>query len=211
MVGNENFAPLAAGATTPTCNLVTGVGGTQIPDPQCFAGDVKASKVVPTYEYVFGGPIMRDRLTFFTAGRFQNQESARNTVNPTNVPYLFEEKRQRYEIKPQRRASIPTIGLARRTRKKPSTRSMTGSATSWTCSSLRNRETPLDSYQVNYSGILSSTFFVEARFSRRQFSFIGSGARSRDPIEGRSCSTSLVGISGMVVHVLWGLRSGRPG
>src|SRR5262249_20566982 len=99
VVGNGNFAPLAAGQTTAPCNFVTGISGAQIRDPHCFSGDTKAAKVVPTYEYVFGGPIVKDRLTFFTAGRFQNQTTARNTVNPVNLPYVSEDQRQRYEIK----------------------------------------------------------------------------------------------------------------
>ena len=31
--------------------------------------DLRVDKVVPTYEYTFGGPMMRDRLWFFVAGR----------------------------------------------------------------------------------------------------------------------------------------------
>ena len=99
VVGNENFAPLAAGQTTPACNPVTGIGGTQIPDPNCFSGDAKVDNVVPTYEYVFGGPIVKNHLTFFTAGRFEDQQAARNTVTPTNIPYVFEDQRKRFEIK----------------------------------------------------------------------------------------------------------------
>ena len=48
VVGNGNFAPLAQGQTTAPCNLVTGLGGTQIPDPNCFSADAKVDKVVPT-------------------------------------------------------------------------------------------------------------------------------------------------------------------
>ena len=50
--------------------------------------------------------------------------------------------------------------------------------------SLITRETPLDSYQVNYNGILSNQFFVEGRFSVRHFSFVGNGATTTDPIDG---------------------------
>ena len=60
--------------------------------------DLRIDKVVPTYEYTFGGPVMRDRLWFFTAGRLQKQESGRNTAI-TGIPYTFVEDTKRYEFK----------------------------------------------------------------------------------------------------------------
>ena len=48
-----------------------------------IAHDAKVDKIVPTYEYVLGGPVRKDRLWFFTAGRFQNQQVSRNTIQAT--------------------------------------------------------------------------------------------------------------------------------
>ena len=53
-----------------------------------FANDTKVDKTVPTYEYTGGGPIVRDRLWFFTAGRLQKQEQNRQLVI-TNIPYTY--------------------------------------------------------------------------------------------------------------------------
>jgi len=50
--------------------------------------------------------------------------------------------------------------------------------------SLEDRKTPQDLFTLSYSGILSPTFFIEGRFSQRQFTFIGSGAKSTDVIDG---------------------------
>ena len=50
--------------------------------------------------------------------------------------------------------------------------------------SLNTRKLPEDLFTINYNGILSSTFFVEGRFSSRHFSFIGDGASSTDRING---------------------------
>ena len=99
--GNENFAPLAAGATTPTCNTVSTapLNGAQFADPHCFASDTKIDRKVPTHEYTIGGPILKDRLWFFTAGRFQNQATARNTIQPVNLAYQSEDQRKRFEVK----------------------------------------------------------------------------------------------------------------
>jgi hypothetical protein len=54
--------------------------------------------VVPTYEYTLGGPVMLDRVWFFTAGRLQKQESGRNTAI-TNIPYTFVDNGKRFEFK----------------------------------------------------------------------------------------------------------------
>jgi hypothetical protein len=60
--------------------------------------DPRIPKVVPQYEYTFGGRIIRDRLWFFTAGRWQTQESGRQLV-ATNIPYNFTNKTRRVEGK----------------------------------------------------------------------------------------------------------------
>jgi len=194
VTGNGNFAPLAAGQTTPLCNFVTGIGGTQIRDPHCFAADAKIKDVdvnkvtpwvVPTYEGVFGGPIVKDRLTFFAAYKGQNQQTARNTVLPLNIPYVSEDQRKRYEIK-----FTGTLNSNHRVEGSYQKEALTqvnntfSTATSMDLASLYTRETPLDSYVFGYRGILSNTLFLEGRFSTRHFSFIGSGAPSTDLIKG---------------------------
>ena len=140
---------------------------------------------MPTYEYVLGGPIVRDRLTFFTAGRFQNQEAARNTVNPVNFPYVFEDQRKRYEIKLTGSAtSKHRFEGSYQKEAATQVNNTFSTTTSMDPASLYTRETPLDAYQVSYNGILSNQLFVEARFSARKFSFVGSGAQTTDLIDG---------------------------
>ena len=50
--------------------------------------------------------------------------------------------------------------------------------------SLYTREQPQNLVSVNYSGVLRSNLFVEALYSRRKFSFVGSGAPTTDLIDG---------------------------
>src|SRR5258706_7339445 len=63
-----------------------------------FPGDTKTAKVVPTYEYTLGGPVMRDHLWFFTAGRLQNQQQSHH-LPITNIPYVFTDNSKRHEAK----------------------------------------------------------------------------------------------------------------
>ena len=39
-----------------------------------YPGDANIDQVVPAYEMTFGGPILKDKLWFFTSGRFQNEQ-----------------------------------------------------------------------------------------------------------------------------------------
>ena len=40
----------------------------------------RIDKVVPTYEYTLGGPVMRDRLWFFTSGRLRDESQGRTLI-----------------------------------------------------------------------------------------------------------------------------------
>ena len=139
----------------------------------------------PQYEYVFGGPIMRDRLWFFTAGRFRNAPVGRNTVAPLNIPYTFEDKSQRYEgkvtysLNPNHRFEGAYTKVDQ-----TEVNGTFSTATSMDLRSLYTRELPQNLFTVGYSGVISPSFFVEGRYSVRHFSFIGSGAQSTDLIDG---------------------------
>lgn len=61
-------------------------------------GDPRVSKVVPTYEATLGGPIFRDRLWFFGAGRFKKDEFSQTTFF-TNLPYENKVDDRRFEGK----------------------------------------------------------------------------------------------------------------
>ena len=63
-----------------------------------FANDTKLDDVVPTHEYTAGGPVIKDRVWFFTAGRVQTNAISRQLVI-TNIPYMFTDKSQRFEGK----------------------------------------------------------------------------------------------------------------
>ncbi len=184
VAGNGNYATPAAGSTTQTCNTVTGPNGAQS-DPHCFPNDTKVNKIVPTHEFVLGGPIRKDRMWFFTAGRFQNQQVARNTIQPVNLAYNSEDQRKRFEVKLT--GSLNSNHRFEGAYAKEALKQVNNTfntASSMDTASLYDRETPLDLYTLNYNGILTPQLFVEARLSSRHFSFIGSGAQFTDIIKG---------------------------
>src|SRR5690606_31450221 len=46
--------------------------------------------------------------------------------------------------------------------------------------SLEDRSLPEDLFTINYTGVLTGRFFVEARYSQRNQTFVGSGSRFTD-------------------------------
>jgi len=143
----------------------------------------KTDKTVPAYEYVFGGPVTKDHLWFFTAGRLQDQQTTNTTVTPINLPYTFDNDTKRYEGKGTYSINSNHTFQGSYTK---IINNQTGDhfGNIMDLRSLDNRKLPQDLYSINYNGILSPKFFVETRFSARHFSFVGSGAPTTDLIQG---------------------------
>ena len=147
-----------------------------------YPGDVKFNHVVPTYEYTFGGPVLKDHLWFFTAGRLQDQIANRQTF-VTNIPYTFSQNEKRYEANVTYSANtnhrvygaFTKILLAQNNQSQQNIMDL---------SSLYDASVPQDLYTVSYSGVLSPTLFVEARYNSRHFTGQGAGSPFRDPING---------------------------
>jgi outer membrane receptor for ferrienterochelin and colicin len=146
--------------------------------------ELRTDVIVPTYEYTFGGPVLRDRLWFFTAGRLQTQEQGRTLVI-TNIPYQFTEQNRRFEgkltysLNSNHRLQGSYNKLIRKQLNNTFNTSL-----SMDVNSLYDRELPEDLSTVNYTGILTSSFFVEGRFSTRNLTITGDGATSTDRIDG---------------------------
>jgi outer membrane receptor for ferrienterochelin and colicin len=142
--------------------------------------DLRVDNVVPTYEYTIGGPVDRDRLWFFTAGRVQAQESGRTTA-VTTIPYTFTERSRRFEVKGTYALTSShqfqsAVTVHRRTQEN----NTFNQNLSMDLASLGTRELPEDLFTFSYTGVLTSSLFVEGRYSNRHQSFIGAGSRYTD-------------------------------
>src|SRR5262245_19186575 len=117
------------------------------------AATIKLDKIVPTYEYTFGGPLVKDRIWFFTAGRLQKQQLARELV-ATRIPYTFVDDTQRYE-------GMGTVAVTTNHRfiggytknRRTQTNNTFNTALSMDLNSLETRQLPDDIFNVNYSGV----------------------------------------------------------
>jgi Carboxypeptidase regulatory-like domain/TonB dependent receptor-like, beta-barrel/TonB-dependent Receptor Plug Domain len=144
--------------------------------------ETKLDKTVPTYEYTAGGPVLRDRVWFFTAGRLRVDEQARQTF-VTNITYPRTDDEKRYEGK-------VTYSLS-------SSHSVRGSYTKiqqliknvnfqnvMDTRSLYNQGQPQDLLSLNYNGLLGSRLSLEGQYSRRQLTFTGAGSPFKDLTNG---------------------------
>ncbi len=149
-----------------------------------YVGDVKTDKTVPTYEYTFGGPVLRDRLWFFTAGRYQNQVTGR-TLIATNIPYDFTAKSGRYEFKGTYSLDSSHRFQGSYTKINQDLTNNTFDQTlSMDLNSLEDRKEPQELFTMSYNGILTPNFAVEGRYSFREFQFVGSGSKFNDLLKG---------------------------
>jgi hypothetical protein len=144
--------------------------------------ETKLDKVVPTHEYTIGGPIFKDALWFFNAGRFQTQEQAFQTT-ATNLSYPRTNDEKRYEgkltytVRPgqvvkgsftkiQTQVTNAAFGNVMDTR------------------GLYNQDQPQDLLSLNYNGVMGTKLFLEGQYSQRHLSFNIGGNGSTDLIDG---------------------------
>lgn len=141
------------------------------------SGVAHASDLSASHEATFGGPVLRDRLWFFGAGRLSNTTLAA-TLDQTGQPYARKDDNKRGEIK------LTATPLANHTVQggylnNALTQSDRPSFSfSIDQSTLGTRELPNWYAFGNYRGILRSNLLAEAQYSERRFGFRGSGGTS---------------------------------
>lgn len=170
--GNEYQGSLRDSLTNPDWTKKTG-----------FAAQVDPlNDINNVYEGTFGGRIVRDRLWFFTAGRYQKTDARRQTTQ-TNIPYLFEDTDRRYEAKltAQVAPSHSIVGFYTGERDKSENSVSNGRVVD--LRSLVPFDRPRSLMSFTYNGVLMKDLLLEGHFSRMQDRFTN-GAETRDPIEG---------------------------
>jgi outer membrane receptor protein involved in Fe transport len=149
-----------------------------------FAGQAaRADEIRHVYEGTLGGFILRDRLWFFGAGRVLPATTSSRETSLTSIPYTFSDEEQRLEGKltgtllQRHTLSASYIDVARDIQN-------THFGTIYDERSLYNTSQPNTLAALNYSGILTSNFLVEAQAARKEFTFVGSGSQFTDLIFG---------------------------
>lgn len=139
----------------------------------------RTNEVNETFEATFGGPILRDRIWFFLAGRDRETAQTRST-RILQLPYENPFEQERIEGKltfsltksHQLQASALDIDTVQANNAHGGLRSFAITTDDGT---LANRALPQTLQTFNYTGIITPNLFVEAQVSEREFTFEGSG------------------------------------
>ncbi len=135
-----------------------------------------------TYMATLGGWFVKDHLWYFAAYRTRKTETSTNTY-VTLLPYNTGIDQQRYEGK-LTFAINPNHRIIGSYLKVPETDLNNSFGFPMDLASLYDRKVPSDLIAANYTGVLTDNFFIEGQYSRKTFTFIGSGSRYTDRIKG---------------------------
>lgn len=142
----------------------------------------QTDKTNKRYEATLGGWLWKDKIWYFAAGRDFELSQTRQTTR-TLLPFTVGTDQRRYEGK---LTLSPFAGHR-----------LTGSyikidhddlgnffGTILDTRSVNDRALPQELTALNYSGVITENFFVEAQYSERQFTFENSGSKFTDRIFG---------------------------
>jgi Carboxypeptidase regulatory-like domain/TonB dependent receptor len=186
-LNNDNWRAYVTGNDAHPFRVGNVATGALIDCETCGANGIptKVNTIVPQYEYTLGGPIMKDHTWFFTAGRFVDQQSSQQTIAPVNLAYTRDDDRKRYEIKLTHSVTSNHRFEGVYSRENLTAANATFStAASMDQASLYTTTQPTTLFTLNYNGILTPKFVIEARYSMRGLQFINSGSQFTDRIKG---------------------------
>ncbi len=143
----------------------------------------RVDNITEVYEATLGGFVWKDHIWFFGAGRdFELASSSTTSVTQISFPTTDEERRLEGKLTVTPHPSHSLIGSYLEI-ERARTNTLFG-----TVLDLRSvsptREDPQEIKAVNYTGILTSNFFIEGQFSQRDFIIARGSGGVPDLIEG---------------------------
>jgi outer membrane receptor protein involved in Fe transport len=158
------------------------------------------SELVNTYEATLGGYLLRDRLWFFTAGRFFDFSSQRlfRSIRATDAPLTYDatENETRVEVKltGQLTQRHTLTGSYFEIDREQTNNAFGGPLEASALDAARSL--PNTFLTFNYNGILTDNLLLEGLYAKQDFSFVSSGADAPAPPErGTNISFNNVGVN----------------
>ncbi|OLC81157.1 MAG: hypothetical protein AUH72_10060 [Acidobacteria bacterium 13_1_40CM_4_65_8] len=151
-----------------------------------------------THEGTFGGPIVKDKLWFFAAGRYENSNTPQTTVQ-TNIAYTEQVTNKRGELK-----GTGTVAAGHTLQASYINNGTTQANVSGLGATLRGdpnilvtRQLPNRLFAANYNGIVANKLFATAQYSEKKFGFRNSGGTSTalidSPFRSRGVTSGVAG------------------
>jgi len=136
-----------------------------------------------SYEGTFGGPIAKDRLWFFTSGRYANT-SNQVTLQLTGIGLTSVDTNKRGELKFTGTVA-PNHTIQGGYLTDPRTRTNNSGLQTFIIEPHAevDRSNPNSYYFTNYHGVVRSNLLVEAQYSERRFQFEGDGGTSTSIVD----------------------------
>ncbi|HVG25217.1 MAG TPA: TonB-dependent receptor [Thermoanaerobaculia bacterium] len=159
------------------------------------ANESREDSLNHVFEATLGGPLQRDRLWFFTAGRWAKNDTARQTiaipaqiagtVSPPSPQLSYSESndQKRYEAKLTGRVAANHTLIASYFGIDTKTENSRFANNIYDAASLTSRNEPETLGVIRYEAIAGNNVMAEAQLSRRTMS-LRSGATARDAVGG---------------------------
>lgn len=145
-------------------------------------GTKRRDKLSTFHEVTLGGPIVRDRLWFFGAGRFENFSTS-SSLPQTGIPFTSTRDNKRYEakltgaVRPGQTLQGTFVDNRVHRKGEPVLSFSVDPAT------FISPSTPNHLVVLTYNGALSSRMLATAQFSRKHFATEGVGGTSRNIVD----------------------------
>jgi hypothetical protein len=154
-----------------------------------YPTDQTVDQITPVYEGTLGGPVKKDKIWYFGAGRFTKPEENR-TLSITGGGYTFANDERRYEAKGTyaiNPSNTARVGFTKRTTAATNNRF----GTIMDMASLYDNSTDQHLTTANYTTVLTNRFFVEGQYSRKISATMDTGSRFTDLVKGTPISDRL--------------------
>jgi outer membrane receptor protein involved in Fe transport len=156
-------------------------------------------KLNETWEATLGGRILRDRLWFFSAGRYRDRAtdfatithnpcatplSANCNIGSTAIPYVRGDQESRWELKLTSQLAQNHSVVGSYLDKKRYLTNNQFTTNIYDLASLSKQDTPEHLLSLHYTGVLHKDLLLEGQYSQRELAFENSGSQYTDLIRG---------------------------